>query len=111
MSTSTSALPASDTDTLPLTDEAQAGLSDISAHDRVVAELQTRLRQQAAVAAYGLRAVATPDLARLMDELVRGVADTLQVEFCKVLELLPGGEWLRVCAGVGWRDGTVGQVL
>ena len=36
------------------------------------------------------------------------VAETLAVEYCKVLELLPGDEALRLRAGVGWQAGLVG---
>lgn len=46
----------------------------------------------------------------LLDTAVRLVADTLHVEFCKVLELLPGSESLRLRAGVGWKPGLVGNI-
>ena len=36
------------------------------------------------------------------------VARTLEVEYCKVLELLPQGQALRLRAGVGWKPGEGG---
>ncbi len=71
--------------------------------------LEARARQQAAVADLGRRAISELDLGVLMGEAVSLVADVLGVEYCKVLELCPGGEELRLVAGVGWREGLVGQ--
>jgi PAS domain S-box-containing protein len=76
---------------------------------RAEAEVATRLRQQAAIAELGQRALGETDLQALLDEAVRVVARTLGVEFAKVLELLPGGEALRLRAGIGWTEGLVGQ--
>jgi signal transduction histidine kinase len=72
-------------------------------------ELRIRLDQQAVIAELGLTALSGTDLQDLMDRAVRQVADTLAVEYCKVLELMPGGEELLLTAGVGWRSGLVGK--
>jgi PAS domain S-box-containing protein len=58
---------------------------DITAHKRVEEELKARARQQAAVAELGQRALANPPPAELFDEAVVLVANTLDVEYCKVL--------------------------
>ncbi len=71
-------------------------------------ELQTRVRQQAAVAELGQRAL-TSDLESLMQAAVTLVAETLVVEYAKVLELLPDGTRLHLRAGVGWQEGLVGR--
>ncbi|MBI3780407.1 MAG: PAS domain S-box protein, partial [candidate division NC10 bacterium] len=71
--------------------------------------LNVHARQQAAVAALGQRALARTDLSILMNDAVALVAHTLDVEFCKVLELLPDGTALLLRAGVGWKDGSVGS--
>ncbi|MFI5395390.1 MAG: PAS domain S-box protein [Candidatus Binatia bacterium] len=78
--------------------------------DRKLAKEQLRTlgRQQAALADLGQQALAATDLAALMDSAVSLVAETLAVEYCKVLELVPDGSGLRLRAGVGWRDGFVG---
>jgi PAS domain S-box-containing protein len=71
--------------------------------------LKARARQQAVVAELGQRALAATDLPTLMNEAVVLVAQTLELEYCKVLELLPNGNALLLRAGVGWEDGCVGH--
>ncbi len=82
---------------------------DDTERKRAEAELKARARQQAAVAELGQRALAGTDLSTLMDETTAIVAQTLEVEYCKVLELLPNGDALLLRAGVGWQEGLVGQ--
>jgi two-component system, LuxR family, sensor kinase FixL len=78
--------------------------------DRKRAEqaLEQRASQQAAVASLGQRALAEPDFTTVLDDAVRTVATVLDVEYCKLLELLPGGRELLLRAGVGWRANLVG---
>lgn len=73
------------------------------------AGLETRARQQGVVAELGQLALAGVSLAELMEEIVVQAARTLNVEFTKILELMPGESLLRLQAGVGWREGLVGQ--
>src|SRR2546426_374423 len=72
--------------------------------------LRIRERQQAAIAALGQRALAVRDLRVLLPEAVRLVADTLEVEYVKILERLPSSDASLLRAGVGWRPGAVGVV-
>ncbi|MBH0199307.1 MAG: PAS domain-containing protein [Nitrospira sp.] len=44
-----------------------------------------------------------------MDQAVQRIAQTLHTEYCKVLELQPGGTSFLLRAGVGWHDGLVGR--
>jgi signal transduction histidine kinase len=67
-----------------------------------------RARQQAAVADLGVRALGAADLPALLDTAVHVVADALEVDRVKILELEPGGTTARVVAGIGWKEGTVG---
>lgn len=80
-------------------------------NDRKRAEelLQARVRQQAAVASLGQRALQETNLDRVFEAAVTILAETLDVELAKVLELEPGGETLRLRAGVGWQEGLVGS--
>jgi GAF domain-containing protein/CheY-like chemotaxis protein/two-component sensor histidine kinase len=73
--------------------------------------IEVRARQQVAVARLGMHALAGANLPALFDELVAVVAETLEVEFSKLLELQPDGLNLLVVAGVGWSPGTVGRTL
>jgi PAS domain S-box-containing protein len=75
---------------------------------RTFRQLRDREQQQAAVAALGQAAAVGQGLEPLFDEAVKRLARTLHVEYAKVLELLPGGEELRLVAGVGWSPGVVG---
>jgi PAS domain S-box-containing protein len=84
-------------------------LVDISGRKRDQEEIETRARQQAVIADLGRRALTEPDLSALMEMAVETVAHTLGVEYSKVQELLPEGDALLLRAGVGWKEGLVGQ--
>jgi len=73
-----------------------------------ISQLETRLRQQGAIAEFGAKALRADDLDTLLDQASVLVADGLRIERAKVLELLPGGDRLLVRAGVGWGEGVVG---
>ncbi|RQH01471.1 ATP-binding protein [Natrarchaeobius oligotrophus] len=72
-------------------------------------DVRTRIRQQEVVAELGQQALETDDLDRLMHDATAAVAETLDNEYAKVLELLPGGDELLLRRGVGWQDGLVGD--
>jgi PAS domain S-box-containing protein len=82
---------------------------DTTERKRAEVELQARARQQAVVAELGQHALAGSDLSSLMDQAAALVAQTLGVEFCKILELLPDGKAMLLRAGVGWKEGLVGN--
>ncbi|MCR4374599.1 MAG: PAS domain S-box protein, partial [Acidobacteria bacterium] len=75
---------------------------------RVEAVPAERAAQQAVVAGLGHLALAGADLSRLFNQAVARIAETLGVEYCKVLELLPDGT-LKLVAGVGWQAGLTGH--
>ncbi|HSF59623.1 MAG TPA: PAS domain S-box protein, partial [Candidatus Binatia bacterium] len=83
--------------------------SEIVERRRIEEEIQARARQQAAVVQVGQCALGLDDLLVLMDEVCVIVAETLNVEYCKVLELLPDGNSLLLRAGFGWKEGVVGH--
>ena len=78
--------------------------------DRNLAERQTReqARQQAAVAEIGHQALQGIDSAALMQKIAQAVVKTLDVEYCKILQLSDSGTFL-LRAGAGWKDRVVGQ--
>lgn len=49
------------------------------------------------------------DLSLLMETAVKFAAQSLDVEYSKILELFPGGDRLLLKAGVGWKPGLVGH--
>jgi signal transduction histidine kinase len=73
--------------------------------------LLNRSFQQTVVAALGQFAMVTKDVSALLNQAVMLVAQTLEVEYCHVLELQPGGKFLLLRAGVGWKDGCVEKAL
>jgi len=87
----------------------EGSLEDITQRKHDEAEIKIRVRQQAAVAEFGQRALMGTDLSALMNEAAVIVARTLEVEYGKILELLPDGKVLLLRAGVGWKEGYVGH--
>lgn len=84
---------------------------DVTERVSLEAELRARIRQQEALAQLGERALAEPDLERLLKDAVSTVAVTLSVDFVTILELLPGNTDLLLRAGFGWRDDLVGTII
>src|SRR5271167_2441231 len=84
---------------------------DITGRVSLENELRTRAKQQEALAQLGERALAQPDLERLLNDAVSTVAVTLSVDLVKILELLPGGAELVLRAGFGWKTDLVGHVV
>jgi PAS domain S-box-containing protein len=81
----------------------------ITERKRAEEMLKQRARQQAAIAELGMQAATSADLLSLMNNAVSLVAETLDVEYAKVLELLPDGRSVLLRAGVGWKKGLVGH--
>ena len=75
----------------------------------LLASIHLRARQQAAVAYLGQQALAETDLSALMDKAAVLIAQTLDVDFCQLLELLPSGDAFLLRSGVGWESGLVGS--
>ena len=84
--------------------DGMAGALEQRVRERETAErsLRTRAQQQTAVAALGQFALITNDFEILMNQAVTMVAQTLEVEFCEILELAPGQHELILRAGAGW---------
>ncbi|MGV3532302.1 MAG: PAS domain S-box protein [Chthoniobacteraceae bacterium] len=86
-------------------------LHDTSKRKAAEEQAHQHARQQAAVAALGMRALAERDIPALVREAVQIAAQTLNVEFAKVLRVLPDGQGLLLEAGVGWQPGLVGGAV
>lgn len=83
--------------------------SEIRKRQQVGSTLETHARQQAVVATLGQHALRATNLEALMDEVVHRVADTLQVTYCTVLELLPEENSLRIHASAGLPETLIAQ--
>lgn len=88
-----------------------SSIIDIS--ERIASQrlLQERAGQQAVVADLGQFALEVSDPDEVMNQAVVRMAETLGVEFCKILVLDPDGKHLKLRAGVGWREGLVGSAM
>ncbi|MGE3541711.1 MAG: GAF domain-containing protein [Candidatus Tectimicrobiota bacterium] len=83
--------------------------NEIHKRQQVGATLETHARQQAVVAALGQRALRATNPLTLMAEIVQHVADTLHVEACAVLELLPEDEGLCIRANHGLPEALLAE--
>ena len=85
-------------------------LNDVTERKQAEEEIKTRACQQAAIAKLGQRALSGIELPILMNEALALLAQTLDVEYCKILKLLPAdSKALLLIAGVGWKEGYVGH--
>jgi len=81
---------------------------DVTERARTHTELRFRASQQEAVARLGERALTENDLQKFCDGAVASVAQVLDLEFVKVLELVPGDAELLLRSGVGWKPELIG---
>jgi signal transduction histidine kinase/ActR/RegA family two-component response regulator/HAMP domain-containing protein len=70
-----------------------------------------RALQQTAVAALGQFALTSSDFPTLLSQAASLISQTLEVPFCRILELLPDGKSLLLRAGTGWKKGVVGATV
>jgi two-component system, chemotaxis family, CheB/CheR fusion protein len=84
-------------------------LVDVTDLKQATERLAVREQQQAVIARLGLEALEEPDLQQFMGRAVREIQQVLGTDYCKLLELQPDGTQLLLRAGVGWREGLVGE--
>jgi PAS domain S-box-containing protein len=72
-------------------------------------ELDRYVDQQQIIADLGQTALASDGIESLFEQAVEAVSEGLDTEYSKVLEYRPEHEDVLLRAGVGWRDGLVGE--
>ncbi len=77
-----------------------ARVRDVTERRQAETSLQMRARQQRAVAKLGLKALRSTQVGALLDEAVAVVGETLEIEFCRVLERVPEREEFVTRAGL-----------
>ena len=82
---------------------------DITARKRAENEVRMLARLQSVVADLGERALRGAPLSQMLDDAASQVAQSLGVDYCKILELLPNRDALLMRSGVGWKPGNVGH--
>jgi len=81
----------------------------VAERERTEQTLLTRSLQQTVVSALGQFALVSKDLSALLNQAVMFVAQTLEVQYCGILQLRSESGELRLRAGVGWKSGAVGN--
>ncbi len=82
--------------------------TDITELKTATERLAFREQQQSVVARLGLSALQENQLHDFMEQVVRDVRDTLNADYCEILELQPGHKKLLLRSGIGWDSGFVG---
>src|SRR3989442_12575301 len=80
----------------------------VKERERAEKTLLARSLQQTVVGALGQFALVSSDFSALLNQAVMLVAQTLEVEYCNVVELLPDGQSMVLQAGAGWKPGAIG---
>lgn len=83
--------------------------NEISEREEAKKSLAKKEQQQATIAEIGQLALSGIELSDLFDTTALRTAETLNVEYCKVLELEAGSTELLLRSGVGWKAGLVGK--
>jgi two-component sensor histidine kinase len=81
---------------------------DVTRRLHVSRELRVRSRQQEALALLGEGALIDSNLQKFFEQAVATVSDILDVEFVKILELVPGDAEMLLRSGLGWPAELVG---
>jgi PAS domain S-box-containing protein len=84
---------------------------DVSERKRIELRLASYANKQAALVELGRHALSDVDTHTLMQTAVELVAQTLEVEFCELLELIPEKNNLLLRAGVGWKEALIGNAV
>ena len=84
-------------------------VEDITERRRTNLEIENHTRQNSLLVELGQWALANSDLSMLMNKVLELIRNTLEVDYCKILELQPDSEFLLLIAGLGWKKGFVGN--
>jgi len=76
-----------------------------------LADVQTVLRQQSAIASFGTFALRERDLLTILTTAARVCSEGLGVPFCKVCRYRERENDLLIEAGFGWHPGVIGHVV
>ncbi|HEY9763563.1 MAG TPA: GAF domain-containing protein, partial [Trichocoleus sp.] len=82
---------------------------ELQAHRQQEAHLLWHSQATELLASLAQKALQATDLNPLLDEVTQRVAQTLDLKFCGVLELLPNRAALLLRAGVGWPQNWIRQ--
>lgn len=81
--------------------------NDITKRKKVEEELINRMRRQESIAELGEKALSEINLQELFDFTATYISHILQVNFVKILQMLPDGKELLLRGGYGWNKDVV----
>ncbi len=82
---------------------------EVTKRKKAETALKTRLKQQAVVTQLGQLALSGIELTTLFEQTTVLVAQSLNVDACKILELLPEGNTLLLRSGIGCGDNLINK--
>jgi PAS domain S-box-containing protein len=71
--------------------------------------IEDHIHRQALIAKFGLETITEKNIDNSFKRATSLLAKILNVEFTKVLEILPDKKYLKLRAGIGWHKGLVGN--
>ncbi len=84
-------------------------IDDVTEHHVEAARNARLARQRGVLAVLATDAASATDRDQLFQRTTEALAAALDVPLAKVLELDEEGDLLRLCAGVGWAEGSIGH--
>jgi hypothetical protein len=82
---------------------------DLTKSIKIQQFIENHIHRQALIAKFGLETITEKKIDNLFKKATSLLAEILDVEFTKVLEILPDKKFLKLRAGVGWHKGLVGN--
>jgi PAS domain S-box-containing protein len=82
---------------------------DVTEQKQLQNALKAAAEMQAVLTDLGQLALKSSELQIVFERAVNLCAQTLQIEFCSITELLPGGEDMHAIAGAGWAGSACSQ--
>jgi len=83
---------------------------DITEQKELEEKLRIKEKQNDVLYRIGKIALEYEDLQDFLDESIKLIASILELEYCKILELMPDGNFF-LRAGFGWKPGFVGKAI
>ncbi len=83
---------------------------DLTKSRKIQQSIEKHIHRQALIAKFGLETITEKKIDIIIKKATSLLAKILDVEFTKVLEILPNKKSLKLRAGVGWHKGLVGNV-
>ncbi len=82
---------------------------DLTKSREIQQSIEDHIHRQALIAKFGLETITEKNIDVIFKKATSLLAKILDVEYTKVLEILPDKKFLKLRAGVGWHKGLVGN--